>query len=679
MESLVERRKTLSGIISNYINLLNAQKGEEYHERNQRLLDFLKEIERDRYEIALIGHVKRGKSTIINALLGDQDNYNISPVDSLTCTGAIIKYMDKKLFPGEEKKEGAIVYYNDEREPEYISETEDYTKYINQTVKGFDKNEVKKIDHIEIYGAFPLIETRGIFIDTPGLGAVNDQDYLAENILSRVDIILCPQAADNLLSGEEQKFLMDLKPEVKNKLVFILTKIDEMDYDQKRIASSVEKIEKAAKNSIGKKPDKVFTIAAKEVLKAYAANKSQEEVNIIKKECGIDELQNYIDSTLRKTSNAEKILKGKLRILLEDVNIDEANWKDTSEKTKLTEVQLQQEKKKLEEYCNTLKDEYDKNIENFRENWKKTIRLFIKNLKRKETDISNDLLRNKAKSIFELINYKKRMNRKIMSQIEETLSSELKELKDDLDNHIKILTKKLNEGIDSVSFDNDYFSKSGLKNEIGVLIGTAAAGGTGLYISAGAVTHISASGMAWAQAATTAAQLTAHAEGVAKTAGAISHIGGFVAGKGKVAKAAAEAAAATAAAEGAKGVFFMELLGGIVPLIGSFAISFIAMAIGKAIVNNKQETDIPSLVKDKLEESATNIENDTNDMFEDVLEKFEKHWNYILKKPQESLDNVIKNIQKNNSEEVLKNIKDNLEKLNSIKSEIIKLKNIMEN
>ena len=45
------------------------------------------------FNIAVVGDIKRGKSTLINTLLGQKTDA-LSPIDSEVCTGAITHYMD---------------------------------------------------------------------------------------------------------------------------------------------------------------------------------------------------------------------------------------------------------------------------------------------------------------------------------------------------------------------------------------------------------------------------------------------------------------------------------------------------------------------------------------------------------------------------------------------------------
>jgi ribosome-interacting GTPase 1 len=109
METLVEKKQKLFEVIDGYTALLDGW-------GNKKLKEDLwverKHIEDGRYQMALIGYVKRGKSTLLNALLGSADNYRLAPVKTDTCTAAVVKYLDSALYPDCPGKEGAIIEYN---------------------------------------------------------------------------------------------------------------------------------------------------------------------------------------------------------------------------------------------------------------------------------------------------------------------------------------------------------------------------------------------------------------------------------------------------------------------------------------------------------------------------------------------------------------------------------------
>jgi predicted GTPase len=68
MSDIIERKQKLFDVMDGYAVLLDR-----WHEESRKaeLMSARKAIQRGRYHIALIGSVSRGKSTLLNALLGD--------------------------------------------------------------------------------------------------------------------------------------------------------------------------------------------------------------------------------------------------------------------------------------------------------------------------------------------------------------------------------------------------------------------------------------------------------------------------------------------------------------------------------------------------------------------------------------------------------------------------------
>jgi len=82
-------------------------------DNNRKLREVLatmrNELDAVRYSIAIIGFMKRGKSTLINVMLR-QRNDDISPVKVEPCTAAIIRYQHTER---DEEKGKALVHFKD--------------------------------------------------------------------------------------------------------------------------------------------------------------------------------------------------------------------------------------------------------------------------------------------------------------------------------------------------------------------------------------------------------------------------------------------------------------------------------------------------------------------------------------------------------------------------------------
>ncbi|HOY69082.1 MAG TPA: dynamin family protein [Candidatus Ozemobacteraceae bacterium] len=144
----------------------------------------------ERFSIAVLGEIKRGKSTLINALLGD----DVLPRAALVCTAALclIRYADKPEAVVHHRGGGCTTV-----DPRLLRE---WVTRKSPAAAG--------IDHVAIGWPLPLLRDGAVVIDTPG---VNDTDEvrrrLTEEFIPRADGVLFVLNAGQPLSDSEMRFL----------------------------------------------------------------------------------------------------------------------------------------------------------------------------------------------------------------------------------------------------------------------------------------------------------------------------------------------------------------------------------------------------------------------------------------------------------------------------------------
>ena len=665
MSTFSERKQKLCGIIDGYTDLCDRLGG-EYITRKKEILDLRKNTQKERYQIGLIGFVKRGKSTLLNALLGNKDDYNISPARLLPCTAAIVKYFDSALHPDGEGKEGAIVKYNDGRNPDYINK-KDIPMYVDQHCtdedgkKVFSEDRAKKIDCIEVYGKYKLIETRGVIVDTPGMGAVYDQDYLVDYILPEVDIILSPTAADNFKYKEEEDFIKyKLKESEQKKLMFLLTKIDsEKVKENNGLQEAYSYVQSFASSVLGGTPP-VYKVAAKKVLEAYKEKKTPSEIEAVKEEWGLKELENELDKKLRNTSVAEENMRLACKVLEGYFRRDEKDWTKFKEEYSLDLETLVQNKKKLEEECEKRKRDFKKGVQELERNWNKEVNRFIRRLE--DRDISDQLSNTlERENLFSLIGYQKKMERKIQSILQREMKRDLDELQAKLEKIVWDFNDKLNSDIENDSVHGSIKS-TGSGGEINTLIGggIAAAGGYwGVSTALGAVNVISA-----------AAAESAVATGAAKASfGFFPWLGKALFGIGRTATTAGTAITA-------QSTLVTALIGGIVPIIGGIAVTTIAYRLGTNFAKGKFEKKIPEIVEKQLQEASASVEESSQKVLKNVLTDINDRLDTELTEKLAELDKIIEAVNDRKRAGAQKEIIErNLLVLDKLSKELILLSN----
>ncbi len=228
---------------------LNALRGlmsdEEAARREADAL--LAKLDSDTFNLVVLGQFKRGKTTFINALLGD----NVLPtaVVPLTSIITVIRY-------GSEPR--TTVIYQDGRSQ--VIGPGSLADYV--TERGNPKNE-KRVGHVEIEYPSGYLKEGVMIIDTPGIGSTFlHNTEVTYSFLSKVDAAVFMLSTDPPVSDVELRFLEDVRKHVK-KFFFILNKIDRADADEAKESLAFNRAVIGEK--MGAEP-KIYPLSAKQAL-----------------------------------------------------------------------------------------------------------------------------------------------------------------------------------------------------------------------------------------------------------------------------------------------------------------------------------------------------------------------------------------------------------------------------
>lgn len=174
------------------------------------------------FRLVVLGDLKRGKSTLLNALIGE----NLLPSDVNPCTAllTVLRY-------GPEKK--VTVYFKDDRLPEqldFISFTQKYT---------IDPDEAKKLE-LEKQQAFPNVKyavvqyplpllEKGIeIVDSPGLNDTEARNELSLSYINNCHAILFVFRASQPCTLEERRYLKNYIKDRGLSVFFLINAWDEI-------------------------------------------------------------------------------------------------------------------------------------------------------------------------------------------------------------------------------------------------------------------------------------------------------------------------------------------------------------------------------------------------------------------------------------------------------------------
>jgi predicted GTPase len=213
-----------------------------------------------RFYVACWGQCKRGKSTLLNALLNDR----ILPagVLPLTTVPTVVRYGRSRRarvrFEG-----GAWTDIRPEDLPQYVSEE-------------LNPENAKRVAEVEVFCANQLLAQGMCFVDTPGLGSVFGGNTAATHaFVPHIDAVLVVVGADPPITGEELALLGAIAGQVRN-FVVVLNKADRTSGEERRIAKAFASgmLEK----QLGRPIDRIYEVSAEEQLNNRSSSRDWPEL-----------------------------------------------------------------------------------------------------------------------------------------------------------------------------------------------------------------------------------------------------------------------------------------------------------------------------------------------------------------------------------------------------------------
>ncbi len=233
-----EKQEELANIISETSVIMNDLSLSKFAERLQQLAA---QVGNDSFKIQIVGTFKNGKSTFINALLGE----DILPSKATPCTAVIneVKYGDKKsailtfreIMPEKlldcipEPTLNHMKAHGMNHIPPMEINPDRMQDYVTIPLDG-DKDEISKASpyrSVELYYPSLLLKDGVEIIDSPGLNENNERTRVTLEYLDRADAIIFLLNATQLCSQDEMGMIQDiLIPKGFNDMFFVVNRFD---------------------------------------------------------------------------------------------------------------------------------------------------------------------------------------------------------------------------------------------------------------------------------------------------------------------------------------------------------------------------------------------------------------------------------------------------------------------
>ena len=181
----------------------------------EMLADVARKLAENKFNLVVLGQFKRGKTTFINALLGEA--LLPSAILPLTSIVTILEY-------GVQRKVEVHFLNGKARD----IRPEEVRLYV--TEKENPKNE-KEVKFVRVVHPANILKKGIILVDTPGVGSLYESNTdVTYGFLPRVDAGVFLLTVDPPLSREEIAFLKDVYPHVE-RIFFVLNKVDYVDQE----------------------------------------------------------------------------------------------------------------------------------------------------------------------------------------------------------------------------------------------------------------------------------------------------------------------------------------------------------------------------------------------------------------------------------------------------------------
>ncbi len=167
-------------------------------------------VSEGRFYVACVGQVKRGKSTLLNALVG----YEVVPTGfvPVTAVPTVVRY-------GNELRARIRMRSGSWRNVALA----DLKEYVTEELNAENK---KGVDGAEVYVPSPLLSSGMCLVDTPGLGSVFTRNTVTtQAFIPHIDAALVVVGADPPIAGEELALVEAVGKQIHD-LILVINKAD---------------------------------------------------------------------------------------------------------------------------------------------------------------------------------------------------------------------------------------------------------------------------------------------------------------------------------------------------------------------------------------------------------------------------------------------------------------------
>ncbi len=215
---------------------------------SHRLTELRSKLEDNRFQLAVVGQFKRGKTSVLNALLGSE----VLPVGAVPFTSivTIVKYGDPQ--------DALVVFRTGEQLSIPFSQLPDYVSEAG------NPGNLKSVDHVEVSHPSTYLKDGVALVNSPGFGSPYDQTTrLANDFLPDIDAAIFVTSPDPPLTSAEITFLKNLAANV-SRIFVVMNKADVGD--SRSLRAVLEFTNQAVATAVGYRAP-IYVVSAKQALR----------------------------------------------------------------------------------------------------------------------------------------------------------------------------------------------------------------------------------------------------------------------------------------------------------------------------------------------------------------------------------------------------------------------------
>lgn len=249
----------------------------------QRLLELLAQLRAQTLHVAVLGQFKRGKSSFLNALLGE----TLLPVSVIPLTAVPVLLLPGPLM--------ARVHLQNQAEPLILAADSalalesQLQLYVSEAQ---NPHNLRQVSFVEVFHPSALLAQGLVLVDTPGIGSTfRHNTETTRQWLPHCDVGLLVISSEPPLTEAELVFMRELGPQL-SELVIVFNKKDTLDPAD--LAQSLDFLTQVLQSEWGKVP-LIFALSARLGLQARQSGDLA-----LWQSSGLAQLEDYLVNTLAR-------------------------------------------------------------------------------------------------------------------------------------------------------------------------------------------------------------------------------------------------------------------------------------------------------------------------------------------------------------------------------------------